>query len=802
MVLKYLAQFAQRFEQASRRESLKKLARNGLKVVVDGDALLYHLYFTKVDWSYGGDNERLTQAVTAFVRSLAKFNITMLVFIPGYESSSSDVEDEKGRTRTQVLADVCGNIVVTPTQRSIKGFRFHPLARTVFAAALRSNGVKFSLTDGPVFPYVVAYSIDNKVPVIGYESFYLATAVPSYIHCDSIQFTKDDCMAQVIVPGAIAAALEISVPEYQLGCRLLPSDAMETAALAPFRDFLCAKVSTPFERDLRNGQLFALFKYVKAFCGPRKYAEAVAAKNAKSVSLIEDEFLAAVLRDNAAYFAEHRDVYAQQPTADSACISVGERDSSGGAMGMGLGLGAEARSASGAKASAATGAGAGAGEGTPFPFSDDAIRAMFAATAGMYALKSYSTPLVLDNRLLALPAWVTTFFKQGKIPSWLLSAINCGFVVLTPGVEDCRDTTLGASSACLPAADLRATAYSLLGFTSMPEKLRMGTEWTTRQAAAPRAQDLFARLRMPALQDLGGGFLDRLPSLSAAVRRDLVLQFILEGDMPLFTLIRARFDYTAPVSNENGDAGAVLGRLLHDAFVTACLCYFVRRMAPLLTPEVFAALLTQTVMPVPASTVARMMSNGDINRDMTAMHAGAVWQFTVEAALAVNGLMGYAFDIALDDVFHGAALLVGVEQEQELKNSLLRRYNEVLCSATPVEQNEAIQSLAEGRASVMSRYLPHSREEQHLLSHLRQFERLRQYVDVVLRRSGRCPAYGLLLDGSYMCARRDGAEGAAGEGEDEGEAGHIYGYRQASVHASTVPAKRFAGLTSVEGAAK
>lgn len=707
MVIKLLAQYASKIDGLSRRESLRKLGGPGGQVVVDGDALLYYIYIKHVDWSYGGDNERLRSALLNFGSQMASCGISMLVFVPGAEGFGPEVEMEKGRARVQILGDLCQQFILTPNvtvSRSGRGFRFHPMTRTVFCDALREAGIKFQVTDGPAIPYVVSYAMDTKVPVIAYDSVYLTHDIPCYVHCDSIQFSKEDVFGQVIRPVEIARHLGLSMERYRLGCRILPSDVVGAQAFQPFRDYLVPSAAGSSEtRETRAAIVAKLFEFIKE-------------REGKTEDEIFDEVVAISDSTRAQYPARY------VPSAGAVVDEFSAQD-----------------------AQIYTGA---------------ALKTLFQSTEKMFAVRDYKTPVSLPPTT-SIPGWVLSFLRQGRLPNWALSAALSRLVVLLPGIEDMRSED---GSACLPARPLRCLMYSVLGLPSVAEQLRSGSSWVSQDVEVPPFSRAFAALPDVCKLERAAA-LAAITKLTAVQRRQAVMRLLLEGDEKMYALLAKHFPFeeqlalpsagTSSAPRTIGDEEKAMEReknaqKLHYAFVAGALAYLLKHTSQQpLTPELFAALLTHLFFPVGQTTVARLMSSDAIRRDLPCIHLGVVWQFVVDAALAINHLFGSAFPVQDDALFRGGALLVQYTYERDDKCSYLHKLNQILVSETEVENCNFLQEYRRKKAEGISVNL--GKDDLVLVNRDADMERLRRAVRLlVVENPTPQPSLAPLTDGSYF----------------------------------------------------
>lgn len=164
-------------------------------------------------------------------------------------------------------------------------------------------------------------------------------------------------------------------------------------------------------------------------------------------------------------------------------------------------------------------------------------------------------------------------------------AINFGFMPLPCGVEAVSRSLLGRTSACLLARQLRLFIYSLLGLSRINEQLRYGEDWIEEGLDVPLLSDLAGEYHLLPLTELLTGkdisYLEKFPSLTGPVRRELALLVLLDGDSELLSTLINRF--SKPVAAEASDsnlAKASESSPWHtDVFILACIIHMLRRLA-------------------------------------------------------------------------------------------------------------------------------------------------------------------------------------------------------------------------------
>lgn len=735
MVIRHLTSFVNSIQGASTRESLIKLLAGGtgkespeqhsrgkpkqLRVAIDGDSLFYYLYMQKVDWITGGDGPSFASAVKSFFDSLEHFDIVPVVFVPPsyINPMSPSAELKKGKVRLQYTVKIANSITKNSGRnltKSAKAVAFYPLSHYTFIHALRTSKVQFRVTDGPVVPYICAYAKEKNIPVIAYDNIYYACDIPYYIYCDSITFKPNDIQARIIWPSVLLRSLKLSLKQFQLICRLLPSDFYASGVLSPFQDMIFGSFDSTEEQqkgpDVHVQQINALVSYVRDHSNT--------ADDASSDDY--SEFFANVQELNAKYYAEHITDYSKQSTT-GAGNSDGDRaqDESNNVEEL--------------------------------PVTDQKrLIELLHESGRMFDFKDYKNPvkLVIPTErsrygTQALPDWIETFMRQGFIPPILVFAINFGFMPLPCGVEAVSGSLLGRTSACLLARQLRLFTYSLLGLSRINEQLRYGEDWIEEGLDVPLLSDLAGEYHLLPLTELLTGkdisYLEKFPSLTGPVRRELALLVLLDGDSELLsTLINRFFKPVAAEASDSNLAKASESSPWHtDVFILACIIHMLRRLAEIektcermeadhisVSPEMLAAILTAAYLPLHSDSEQTSPKRSMCQIDLHMLTLVSALQFVYEAALMVNSLFGKPLDVQVTELHRGISYAILYHEEAEEKNSQIRKYNKELVDPnTPFYQSNAYRATEQARQE--KNYFIISAQERYICDNVEKYERLR-----------------------------------------------------------------------------
>lgn len=769
MVIRNLTSFVNTIRGASTRESLIKILTGGpdqesseqpsrgkskqLRIAIDGDSLFYYLYMQKVDWLIGGDGPFFSSVIKAFIDSLARFNITPVIFVPpSYVSTTSPSQElKKGKTHVQYMAEIARAIEKdsgTTLEKTARNVQFYPLSHYTFIDTLRVNKVQFRVTDGPVIPYICAYAKEKNIPVIAYDTVYYAHDIPCYIHCDSITFKPNDIQVRVVRPSVILKDLQLSVKQFQLICRLLPSDFYIPTALAPFRDMVFDNFNGGKkqleEADIHVQRISALVSYVKSHT------------NAGDDASSDDyaEFFVNIQELNAKYYNDHRDKYSKR-------LSSGTGD-----------LGNELAQPEVNDLEEL------------LPTDQDKVLEILHSSARMFNLKDYKDSVKLvpprensrfDSQVF--PNWIETFARQGLIPPILMFAINLGFIPLLCGIEAVSGSLLGRTSSCLLARQLRVFSYSLLGLSRMDEQFRRGEEWVSEVLDLPLFSDLVERYQLLPLKKLVTGadtsYLEKFPSLAGPVRRELVLLVLLDGDSTLVSNLIERFSKPAVVNSTEPDSiKAPEPSLWHtDVFIFACIIHMLKRLAELeetcehvkgeqapVSSEMLATILTAAYLPLCPDIEQANPKRSACNINIHMLTLTSALQFVYEAGLIVNSLFGRPLDIRVTDLHRGLSYLLLYHEENHERNSQLRKYNLGLTDPnTPFYQSDAYNVTKKARQE--KNYTTLSRQDKYICTNIEKYERLRLALTTLSHdvlptikdpNSSSAMAITRLTDGSYV----------------------------------------------------
>lgn len=739
MVIRHLTLFINTIQGASTRESLLKILTGGTghessdqssrgkskqyRIVIDGDSLFYYLYMQKVDWLIGGDGPFFESAIKTFIESLARFNITPVIFVPPFYINpvSPAVELRKGKTRMQYMIEIAKAIEkdsgrsLPKTTRSVQ---FNPLSYYTFIDALRINKVQFRVTDGPVAPYISSYVKEKSVPVIAYDNVYYAYNIPCYIHCDSIAFKPTDIHARIVWPSVILKELQLSAKQFQLICRLLPSDFYISTALAPFRDMVSEGFSgganteeRPEGSDVHIQRINALVSYVKNH-----------ALTTDDASLNDyAEFFADVQELNAKYYVENKNNYSKNQIsgADGSCDNKEPAETNS----------VEELS----------------------PANKANLLEILHESAHMFDSKDYknSVKFVIpaENSRYgsqSLPDWIETFMKQGSIPPVLIYAINIGLMPLPCGIEAVSGSLLGRTSSCLPARKLRLFTYSLLGLKRINEQFKHGEEWIAEDLNVPPFETLVKDYHLTPLAELLTGkdmsYLEKFPSLTGPVRRELVLLILLDGDSKLLNNLIDRFSkpITADLNeSDSGNAPESPSSWHTNVFVIACIIYMLRRLAEMeeshglvetdrasISSEMLAAILTAAYLPLYPNAEQANPKRSACDIDIHMLTLTSALQFIYEAALMVNSLFGKPLDVRVTTLHRGISHLILYHEEMVERNSQIRKHNKELTDPkTPFYQSDIYMTTEKARQE--KNYTTLSKQDKYICMNIERYERLR-----------------------------------------------------------------------------
>ncbi|EFO64290.1 Hypothetical protein GLP15_1249 [Giardia lamblia P15] len=769
MVIRNLTSFVNNIQGASTRESLIKILTGGadqesseqlsrgkpkqLRIAIDGDSLFYYLYMQKVDWLIGGDGPFFTSAIKAFIDSLARFNITPVIFVPPsyISTTSSSQELKKGKTHVQYMAEIARAIEKdsgATLEKTARNVQFYPLSHYTFIEALRTNKVQFRVTDGPVIPYICSYAKEKNVPVIAYDTVYYAHDIPCYIHCDSITFKQNDIQVRVIRPSAILRDLELSVKQFQLVCRLLPSDFYVPTVLAPFRDMVFDNFNDGKKQregaDIHVQRISALVSYVKG--------HANAGDDASSNDYAE--FFANVQELNAKYYNDHKAKYSKRLSSDAG--------DSGNELAQ-----AEVNDVE-----------------ELLPTDQEKVLEILHNSARMFSLKDYKNSVKLalpdgNSRFgtQVFPDWIETFLRQGLIPPTLVFAINLGFIPLLCGIEAVSGSLLGRTSACLLARQLRVFSYSLLGLSRIDEQFKHGEEWVSELLDVPLFDDLVEKYQLLPLKKLMTGtdisYIEKFPNLTGPVRRELVLLVLLDGDSKLVSNLIERFSKPIVVNSTESDlAKAPEPSFWHtDVFILACIIYMLRHFAeleetcghvegeqPSVSSEMLATILTAAYLPLCPDVEQANPKRSACNIDIHMLTLASALQFVYEAGLMVNSLFGRPLDIHVTELHRGLSYLLLYHEERRERNSQLRKYNLSLTDPnTPFYQSTTYNVTEKARRE--KNYTALSKQDKYICTNIEKYERLRLVLitlslDVLPTvkglNSSSAMAITKLTDGSYV----------------------------------------------------
>lgn len=779
MVIRHLTLFINTIQGASTRESLLKILTGGagadtsdqysrgkskqLRIAIDGDSLFYYLYMQKVDWLVGGDGPYFESAIKSFIDSLTRLNITPVIFLPpSYVNPVSPaVELKKGKTRVQYMIEIVKAIEkdsgksLSKTTRSVQ---FNPLAYFTFIDVLRVNKVQFRVTDGPVSSYISSYTKEKGVPAIAYDNIYYGYSIPYYVHCDSISFKPADIQARIVRPDIILKELKLSLKQFQLVCRLLPSDFYISTSLAPFRDAVfndfCTKTATTSGISVEEQQ-----------DGPAIYTQRINAliSYVRNNALTSDDFssddysrfFAEVQELNEKYYVEHKDNYSK-----SSVSSLGTSD-----------VNKPSHNTNSAEELS--------------PTDKDGIIELLHESARIFDSKDYKKPIKLvtpaqNSRYGSqeLPEWIETFMKQGSIPPIMVHVINSGFILLLCGIEAVSGSLLGRTSSCLLARKLRLFSYSLLGLSSINEQLKYGEDWIAEDLDVPLLENLVKDYHLTSLEELLTGealsYLEKFPSLTGPVRRELVLLILLDGDLKLLNNLMDRFSKSTIADPNGSDIGKVSESpsFWHtNVFIISCIIHMLRRLAEIeekykvletehasITAEMLATILTASYLPLHPNAEQTSPKRNTSTLDIHMLTVASALQFVYEAALIVNSLFGKPLDVHVTDLHRGLSYLILYYEETVEMNSQIRRYNrELTDTMTPFYQTEVYKNTEKARQE--KNYTALSKEDKYICTNIEGYERLRLALTTLsldllpnLKNTTCSPAMAIsrLTDGSYI----------------------------------------------------
>ena len=153
----------------------------GHKLVIDGNALCYHLYFDYHEWQLGGDYREFYETVAKYFQRLHELSIDPYIVIDGidYHSIKYVTSMERCEKRIKYIAGVqsqCTSILTVPKT-------VLPLfAKAVFVDVLRCLALKFVIADGEADPDIVSLANHLDCPVFGFDSdFFVFNVEKGYI---------------------------------------------------------------------------------------------------------------------------------------------------------------------------------------------------------------------------------------------------------------------------------------------------------------------------------------------------------------------------------------------------------------------------------------------------------------------------------------------------------------------------------------------------------------------------------------------------------------------------------------------
>eukprot|EP00727_Mastigamoeba_balamuthi_P014356 m51a1_g9545 hypothetical protein (608) ;mRNA; r:853695-857563 len=152
-------------------------------LVVDGDALAYHLYLTRaVDWAAGGSYARLAAAAASFVSSLALVGFSTSVVLDGATPAIK---------LREAWDDICSR-----GSTGVMLPRLPVLAKTVLAEAMTRAGasVRFSLEEADRDAAHLCRTDPRCYAVLSNDSDFLVFDVPAYIPLDSMNLVVLACL--------------------------------------------------------------------------------------------------------------------------------------------------------------------------------------------------------------------------------------------------------------------------------------------------------------------------------------------------------------------------------------------------------------------------------------------------------------------------------------------------------------------------------------------------------------------------------------------------------------------------------
>ncbi|TNJ28495.1 hypothetical protein GMRT_12627 [Giardia muris] len=769
MAVRHLARYVQQTPGLAVREALHGTERKRMHVVVDGEALLYYLYMSRVDWSYGGENPRLTSAVAWFVGSLQKCAITPLVFFSPHTWAGDTAETRQQRyaQRLVALGEACAGILECPAHafpRASRGFRFHPLARQTFIEALRSCEVKLACTDGPLVPYVAAYSQANSLPVMAYEPVYLACGIPYYIHLDSVQFKRDELHALVIRPEVVRERLGLDLRQFQLLCTLLPSDYPYAHALEPFRSEFALRDDPDSEASFRPESVPHLARFV---------VEHLSDDTPETLS----NFITLVLKKNGEALTNCP--LPNQSQLDDLALTKGINEFLAGFLPV-----------------------------------DSKVP---------IAIRPTSPNLTV---LQALPAWVLGAFRSGKVSQSFLTLLNADYVVCEGGLEDCvvRDgaSVLVRTSGSCPAEYLRITVYAMLRLSTVVEQRRMGGEWVSERIAVPPFEEISRRCGV-FQHDVGGGYdyLAEMPRMTKGDRRTIVLSLLLDGNQQALAAINAQFGESSFLENANSlvrtstrsDEKPIYEYDPDtDMFFIACLVAFLQSLSqlevnmpgagPALSPELLATILTSFALPITSGPLSVITRTRSPPRDLNLLTVSSALQQIMEVALSINALHGTPFAVQLPSLHNGFMAALIYADEMEACTSQMHLFARELAGSVPFWETEYHQEVKHQHERVGARGL--SVQDAYVLAHALDYEVIRRFITVLraleLKGSSR-EAVQKLVSGEYYRAKTTGpmeARFATVESEALANQERRVRTQKASAHNSVhpvvVPSELFANL--------
>eukprot|EP00163_Fabomonas_tropica_P032712 TRINITY_DN832_c0_g1_i1.p1 TRINITY_DN832_c0_g1~~TRINITY_DN832_c0_g1_i1.p1 ORF type:complete len:753 (-),score=259.07 TRINITY_DN832_c0_g1_i1:255-2513(-) len=239
MGVKGLTGFVQGLHSVWERQTYEPNKKKQVKLVVDGLALLYHLYFRKqIEWVYGGQYAEFEAACQEYINSLRHAGFQLYVLFDGTGSGSKGknvdmiLDREKERIRSIHRA-----VVAEDPKASVLPL----MAASVFYKVLRDLDVPFMVSDYEADAPAAFLAKHYNCGVLSRDSDFFIVS-DEYIPFDQLRIdTNGNVHVQVFSAKRLAKELDIDQALLPLFAACYGNDQIDSAVLLPLHQYVGEK---------------------------------------------------------------------------------------------------------------------------------------------------------------------------------------------------------------------------------------------------------------------------------------------------------------------------------------------------------------------------------------------------------------------------------------------------------------------------------------------------------------------------------------------------------------------------------